>query len=157
MRKIITDRKKLKKKCKPVEDVKEGLRIGKLLLETLAKHKNGVGLAANQIGIKQRVCVVNVLEPIIFVNPRVVSKFKKINFEEGCLSFPGDYVITERYANIAIHDDNNGHTIFDQNRSMLECVCVQHEIDHLDGIVMYERVLNPYILNKEISTNGKKD
>ena len=112
-------------------------------------HKTGVGLAANQVGINKRVCVISVIKPIILVNPKIVGKFGKINFKEGCLSFPGDYIITERYAEIAVKADNHPAMIyFSVEKNALECVCVQHEIDHLDGITMFSR-------QKKEKINGK--
>ncbi len=114
--------------------------IGRTLLNILKSHKTGVGLAANQVGLERRVCVIDVVKPIILVNPKIVGKFGKINFKEGCLSFPGDYIITERYADIAVKADNHPSIIyFSAKDNVLECVCVQHEIDHLDGITMFER------------------
>ena len=120
--------------------IARGLEIGNKLLEALRKHESGVGLAANQIGIDARVCVIKVNKPIILVNPVVIGKFGKISFQEGCLSFPGDYILTERYANIAVNSDNHDTTLFfSVDQDILECVCVQHEIDHLNGIIMYDR------------------
>ena len=87
MKSIITNKKKLKKKCKPVKNLKEGLHLGELLLKILLRHPGAIGLAANQIGINKRVCVVNVSKKIILVNPRIISKFKKIKFQEGCYHF----------------------------------------------------------------------
>ena len=96
--------------------------------------------AAPQVGILRRVCVINVRDPIILVNPKIVSKFKKIAFPEGCLSFPGQSVVTQRYANIAVKADNHPKTLFFScDEDALECVCVQHEIDHLDGVLMHDR------------------
>ena len=137
---IITDQKKLAKPCEKVTDLINGEQIGNTLLAILEKHKSGVGLAANQIGIDKRVCVVRVKHPIILVNPRIVGKFGKVIFKEGCLSFPGAYIITERYADIAVEADNHSKIMyFSTKKNELECVCVQHEIDHLDGITMYQR------------------
>ena len=110
------------------------------MLEVLKESDNGVGLAANQIGINRRVCVINVVRPIVLVNPVITGQFDKILFQEGCLSFPGTYIITERYTNIAVKADNHpGVLLFDKDKNLLECVCVQHEIDHLNGITMYDR------------------
>ena len=136
---IIKDKTKLSKPCDPCKDVETGLKIGSTLLEYLTKSSNGVGLAANQIGINSRVCVIKVKDPIVLVNPSIVGKFKKILFQEGCLSFPGDYIITERYENIMVKADNHKATLFFDKKNLLECVCVQHEIDHLDGITMFDR------------------
>ena len=137
---IVKDAKKLRKPCKDCPSVDLGMEIGEKLLESLESSPTGVGLAANQIGINMRVCVVNVSKPIILVNPRITSQFGRIIFEEGCLSFPGESVITERYANISVEADNFPSTLFFRSEeNALECVCVQHEIDHLDGITMHDR------------------
>jgi len=138
--KIVTDRKVLNKKCKPCKNVAEGIDIGKTLLDFLSST-DGVGLAANQIGINKKVCVINVTKPIILINPVIVGKFDKIKFMEGCLSFPGDYIVTERYANILVDSENYSKSLmFDIEENALECVCVQHEIDHLNGLTMHDRL-----------------
>ena len=132
----------LKGSCKDCISIEEGEEIGKLLMAALVGSKNGVGLAANQIGIQKRVCLINVRKPILLINPRIVSKFDKFYYKEGCLSFPGEYVITERYKNIMVKADNHKHPIqftCGTPESTLECACVQHEIDHLDGILMFDR------------------
>ena len=138
--KIIQDRDFLSAPCKTYKNVEEGSAIGKQLLEILSQIKSGAGLAANQIGLDKRVCVINVTKPLILINPRIIGKFKKISYTEACLSFPGDYVLTERYENIAVKADNHIDTLyFGADKNVLECVCVQHEIDHLNGVTMYDR------------------
>ena len=140
MKNIVTDAKKLRKVCKPCASTAVGLEVGPRLLNELESSATGVGLAANQVGINMRVCVINVSKPIILVNPRITSHFGRIMFEEGCLSFPGDAIVTERYANISVEADNHTSTLFFRSEdNALECVCVQHEIDHLDGITMHMR------------------
>jgi|TARA_R110000824_G_scaffold5670_11_gene26170 peptide deformylase len=136
---IVKNKERLSKPCNPCKDLEFGLKTGADLLGVLAKSGDGVGLAANQIGINSRVCVIHVNEPIILINPSIVGKFRKILFQEGCLSFPGDYIITERYENIMVKADNYQETLFFDKKNILECVCVQHEIDHLDGITMFDR------------------
>ena len=69
---IITEESKIKTLCEEVKTVKEGEEIGTQLLKELTESKNGIGLAANQIGINKRVCVVNVKEPLVLINPRIV-------------------------------------------------------------------------------------
>ena len=73
---IIKDRKELEIKCSPVS-IKEGEEIGVRLLHELRESENGIGLAANQIGINKRVCVVNVKEPLVLINPKIVEKSKE--------------------------------------------------------------------------------
>ena len=114
MYKLTFDKKALQKPCQPIESVEEGMEIAKELLKKL-KELGGIGLAANQVGINKRVCVVNALKPIYLINPEIVG-------------------------NILVKADNfNEPQIFNSGKSVLECVCVQHEIDHLDGITMFER------------------
>ena len=141
---IIKDKIKLQEKCSPVS-VKEGEEIGVRLLHKLRESKNGIGLAANQIGINKRVCVVNVKEPLVLINPKIVEKSKEqFVFAEGCLSFPDSKVKTIRHESIVVEADNHKSKLsFSANsqdiNDAFECVCVQHEIDHLDGITMFER------------------
>ena len=141
---IIKDKTKLKEKCSPVS-IKEGEEIGVRLLHELRESENGIGLAANQIGINKRVCVVNVKEPLVLINPKIVEKSKEqFVFPEGCLSFPDSKIKTTRHQDIVVEADNHkGQLSFSANskdiNDAFECVCVQHEIDHLDGITMFER------------------
>ena len=141
---IIKDKNKLQEKCSPVS-VKEGEEIGVRLLHELRQSDNGIGLAANQIGIDKRVCVINVKEPLVLINPKIVKHSKEqFVFPEGCLSFPDSKVKTKRYESIVVEADNHkGRLSFSANskdiNDAFECVCVQHEIDHLDGITMFDR------------------
>ena len=141
---IIEDKTKLEIKCSPVS-VKEGEEIGVRLLHELRQSENGIGLAANQIGINKRVCVINVKEPLVLINPKIVEKSKEqFVFPEGCLSFPDSKVKTQRHQDIVVEADNHdGKLSFSANskdiNDAFECVCVQHEIDHLDGITMFDR------------------
>ena len=141
---IIKDRKELEIKCSPVS-VKEGEEIGVRLLHELRESENGIGLAANQIGIQKRVCVVNVKEPLVLINPKIVEKSKEqFIFPEGCLSFPDSKIKTIRHESIVVEADNHqGKLSFSANSKNIddafECVCVQHEIDHLNGITMFDR------------------
>ena len=141
---IIKDRKELEIKCSPVS-VKGGEEIGVRLLHELRESENGIGLAANQIGIQKRVCVINIKEPLVLINPKIVEKSKEqFVFAEGCLSFPNKKIKTLRHQDIVVEADNHeGQLSFSANskdiNDAFECVCVQHEIDHLDGITMFDR------------------
>ena len=141
---IIKDKTKLEEKCSPVS-IKEGEEIGVRLLHELRESENGIGLAANQIGINKRVCVINVKEPLVLINPKIVEKSKEqFIFPEGCLSFPDSKIKTQRHQDIVVEADNHkGKLSFSANskdiNDAFECVCVQHEIDHLDGITMFDR------------------
>ena len=142
--------------------------------EELKKSGNGIGLAANQIGINKRVCVINVKEPIVLINPEIIEKSEeKFAFMEGCLSFPGEAIKTTRYKWVKVKADNHEHTLYfsvwndnseeeyDKDKYLMmayETACVQHEIDHLDGKTMHDRelVLEPWKRkNNKIGRNEK--
>ena len=143
---IIKDKIKLQEKCSPVT-IKEGEEIGVRLLHELRQSENGIGLAANQIGINKRVCVINVKEPLVLINPKIVEKSKEqFVFAEGCLSFPNKKIKTSRYQDIVVEADNHKKQLSFSAKSedindAFECACIQHEIDHLDGITMFDREL----------------
>ena len=163
MKKVINcfkeDNPVIQKKLRRVT-VEEGYKIATELLEILAERKDGIGLAANQVGIDASVAVVNVREPIVLINPEIVSRETEIPYYEGCLSFPGKGCHTKRYETVEVKSDNvDGTIIFsgvdtgeeakgtwedgqqEQNREIrtLESVCVQHEIDHLNGMRILDR------------------
>ena len=121
------------------------------LLEILKDEPNAIGLAANQVGVDARVCVVAVNRPIILINPKIIEKKGRSFFQESCLSFPSDYVMTERWTDIVVRASNHRQDlVFSFDKDALECVCVQHEIDHLNGITMHDRTI--YM---ELIKNGK--
>jgi len=171
---IVTDKEQLKQKCKPCKSIEEGEEVGKQLIEELVSSQSGIGLAANQIGINKRVCVINIKEPIVLINPEIIEKSEeKFGFIEGCLSFPNQSVKTQRYKWVKVKADNHSGTLYfsvwnddgeegyDKDKYLTyayETACVQHEIDHLDGITMYDRelVLEPWKRkNEKIGRNTK--
>ena len=157
---IIKDKTKLEEKCSPVS-VKEGEEIGVRLLHELRESENGIGLAANQIGINKRVCVINVKEPLVLINPKIVEKSKEqFVFPEGCLSFPDSKIKTQRHQDIVVTADNHKDRLsFSANskdiNDAFECVCVQHEIDHLDGITMFDREFRQEPIVRGVNTPKK--
>ena len=157
---IIEDKSELEIKCTTVS-VKEGEEIGVRLLHELRQSKNGIGLAANQIGINKRVCVINVKEPLVLINPKIVEKSKEqFVFPEGCLSFPDSKIKTTRHQDIVVEADNHeGRLSFSAEskdiNDAFECVCVQHEIDHLDGITMFDREFRQEPIVRGVNTPNK--
>ena len=160
---IITEIKQLQLMCEEVKTIKEGEEIGAQLLKELTESENGIGLAANQIGINKRVCVINVKEPLVLINPRIVEHSEEqFVFPEGCLSFPGKHVRAARYTSVIVEADNHeGKLSFsaesEDMNDAFECACVQHEIDHLDGITMFERSITtqPYSAPEKIGRNER--
>ena len=120
-----------------VVSVEDGEKIAAILISAMPPH--AVGIAANQVGLRGRVCYVNAGRPIILINPTIIHASGKVRYLEGCLSFPGEAVRTERFSNIRVKADNYDKPLEFGPRNLLECVCIQHEIDHLDGITMHER------------------
>ena len=120
-------------------------------------------MAANQIGINKRICVINVKEPIVLINPVIIDKSKEVfTFPEGCLSFPNKKVKTQRHVSISVECDNIESTLFftaDSNslEDALECACVQHEIDHLDGITMFDREIKGITIKRTGDKIGRND
>ena len=163
MKKVIDcfkeDNPLIQKKLREVS-VEEGLEIATELFQILNKRGDAIGLAANQVGIDAQVAVVNVREPLVLINPKIVSKTNEIPYYEGCLSYPGKGVHTKRYETIEVKTEQiDGSWIFsgvetqtegkgswetdeaknDRELRTLESVCVQHEIDHLNGMRIMDR------------------
>ena len=136
----------INKKLREVS-VEEGNKIATELFQILNQRKDGIGLAANQVGIDAQVAVVNVRKPLVLINPKVISKENKIRYYEGCLSFPKKGVHTERYETIEIStEQEESNLVFSgagdgkyKDLLTLEAVCIQHEIDHLNGLVCMDR------------------
>jgi len=149
----------IQKKLKEVS-VEEGYKIAEILFSVLNERKDGIGLAANQVGIDARVAVINIREPLILINPVITKQWDEISYYEGCLSFPKKGVHTKRYKNVIIHTEQEESDWYfsgaetsgkgkgsweqeskkqDQEQRLLEAVCVQHEIDHLNGVTMMDR------------------
>jgi peptide deformylase len=106
------------------------------MLETMYAAK-GVGLAATQVNVHKRVLVTDVSdarnEPRAFVNPEILSRDGTETSQEGCLSVPGYYDDVERAARIRVRALDRDGKAFEQDLDGLLAICVQHEIDHLDG------------------------
>ena len=131
-------------------------KISTTLLEELTRH-GGIGLSANQIGLDVRACVINVKEPLVLINPVVTEVSKEtVAYVEQCLSLDKTMkkpVKTVRHKSFTVECDNLGTVIFspdlnewkDSNEffgdeGLLETVCAQHEIDHLNGILITDSI-----------------
>ena len=105
-------------------------------------QENGIGLAATQIGIAKRLFVMSVhgRDRICF-NPEIIeSSDVLIEFAEGCLSFPGDQCTIKRPDTIIVRYQDAAGNWIEDNLVGLEARCFQHELDHLDGITMHDKV-----------------
>ena len=147
-------RKPLETKPMTQEEIDE---ISTTLLTELKRH-GGIGLSANQIGLDVRACVINVKDPLVLINPKVTEVSKEtVAYVEQCLSLEKTMrkpVKTIRHKSFTVECDNLGTVIFssdskeewkDSNEffgdeGLLECVCAQHEIDHLNGILITDSI-----------------
>ena len=169
----------IKKKLQEVT-VEEGMAIATELFQILNERGDGIGLAANQVGIDAQVAVVNVREPLVLINPKIISKENPIVYYEGCLSYPSKAITTHRYRDIMVKTaqaesgwyfsgvptDGNTKGLWERGRQkermnvqrLLEAVCVQHEIDHLNGILFIDHISKlkkEMILKKAIKEYAK--
>lgn len=121
------------------------------LLDTMYAQ-NGVGLAAPQIGENYRVFVIDTstgnepLNPMVFINPKIIKKSGAVISHEGCLSFPEAFTDVKRYANVMIKAmDRNGRSfVLEAKDGSLLARAIQHEFDHLDGILFIDHVINRF-------------
>ena len=135
----------LRKKCEPLEKVDiETKKLMDDMLETMYAAP-GIGLAAIQVGILRRLVVIDISKaeekknPIFLINPQIIHKSKKTSvYEEGCLSLPGQFAEIERPAECTLkYVDYNGREKELKAEGLL-ATCVQHEVDHLNGILFID-------------------
>lgn len=151
----------LRKKTLLIKEVDS--KIEKLafdMVETMYKA-NGVGLAAPQVGVSLRMCVIDISpqknNPLILINPTIIKGENKILLEEGCLSFPGMYEQVKRFEKVRV-----SYTDFKNNAREIEAQgflakAVQHEIDHLDAklFIDYLPEWKRKVIEKEIKRKRK--
>ena len=143
------------------EKSKEVIKISKKIktlvqdmLETMY-HSNGVGLAAPQVGENLRIFVIDVsdpkgpIDPIVFINPKIIKKSGAISSYEGCLSFPKAYTRVRRYSNVMVKAlDLNGRPFIKEAKDGdLLARAIQHEFDHLDGKLFIDHCRNKFEAN----------
>ncbi|HEY9101728.1 peptide deformylase [Chitinimonas sp.] len=135
---------RLHKVARPVEKVDDGIRR---LIDDMAEtmyEAPGIGLAATQVDVHLRVIVIDVSEDktglMALINPRILQADGHTVFEEGCLSVPGIYEEVERAQHVVIEAlDRNGETLKLEAEGLL-AICIQHEMDHLEGKVFVEKL-----------------
>ena len=158
MIKIVTDTSALKKSIPTTTFTKEEQDLATAALLTAVTEQQGLGMSANQIGLNKRICVINVREePLVLVNPTIVEETEeKIMYFEGCLSLPKTMkkpIKTVRSYGVKVKADNFPDVLEFSTKErkhedinalfgdvdLLESVCVQHEIDHLNGLTIRDR------------------
>jgi peptide deformylase len=135
---------RLKKTAKPVDVIDDRVRhIVADMMETMAAA-GGIGLAANQVNIQERIIVTDLsghgAAKMVFINPKILKKEGKILWTEGCLSVPEYRDEVERAAYIEVQAFDEYGNPFSLGAFDLLAVCLQHEIDHLDGKLFIEKL-----------------
>ena len=144
--------KSLREPSKEVHKVSQKIKVlVDDLLDTMYAQ-NGVGLAAPQVGEKYRIFVIDVstneepLNPMVFINPKIIKKSGACISHEGCLSFPEAFTDVRRYANVMVKAmDRNGRSfILEAKDGSLLARAIQHEFDHLDGVLFIDHSINMF-------------
>lgn len=139
IRQIVTDEEFLRKPCKPVENFDKKLWT---LLDDMADtmyKANGVGLAANQVGVLRRIVVIDVDDNLIeLVNPEIIETSGEQNGQEGCLSFPGQFGDVKRPMNVTVKAQDRFGKEFTVKGKELLARAFCHETDHLSGKVFVD-------------------
>lgn len=150
--------KVLETKSQEVNEFDEQLKQFVADMHETMDAAGGIGLAANQVGVAKRVLVIHIPwegsrysdqeeqpeawhdKRWTFINPKIVKKSGKIKWQEGCLSFPEIFEFVDRAAEVVVEAlDENGNR-FEVEANGLFSVCLQHEIDHIDGVVFFNRM-----------------
>ena len=155
---------RLKNKAKKVKEITEEIQQNiSDMIETMY-HDNGGGLAAIQVGLPIRIFTMDdsgtTAQPKVFINPEIIDRQGKMKSTEGCLSFPGIEITIERAKKVKILAlDRDGNEFTEEYYDNYACRCVQHEIDHLDGIIFFDRLspLKRKMIEKKYSIIKKQN
>ncbi|RLT99250.1 peptide deformylase [Ketobacter sp.] len=135
---------RLRTKAKPVTKVDDNIRkLTDDMLETMYEAP-GIGLAATQVNVHQRIVVIDVSEeknqPLVLINPEYEVISGEQDFDEGCLSVPGYYETVTRAEKIRLQALNRDGEPFEMECDGILSVCIQHELDHLDGKLFVDHI-----------------
>lgn len=152
----------LRAKSKEVHKISKKIQILIDDLYDTMYATNGVGLAAPQVGENLRVFVIDVgvdaksMNPITFINPKIIKKEGAVNSYEGCLSFPEAYSNVRRYSYVKVKalDIKGRPFILEAKEGSLLARAIQHEFDHLDGILFIDHCRNRFETDKILADKG---
>ena len=135
-------------------------KLAKDMLITMYSAK-GIGLAAPQVGIQKRILVIDLnfedqnAAPNVFINPEIISSSAALDtYEEGCLSIPGVYLNVVRPSSIKLSYRDEMGRPKKMNADGLMARCIQHEIDHLNGVLFVDKVTDEDELKKQLNENN---
>jgi peptide deformylase len=154
---------RLRQSAKPVKEVNDSIRqLVSDMFETMYEAP-GIGLAAVQVNVLKRVIVIDITEdhsqPLVFINPEIFEKEGEETMDEGCLSVPGFYEEVTRAEEIRVRALNQHGESFEMHAEGLLAVCIQHEIDHLDGklFVDYLSGLKRMRIRKKLEKQSRQE
>jgi peptide deformylase len=154
---------RLRARAQPVPAVDDGIRrLVDDMFETMY-GASGIGLAATQVNVRQRVIVVDLSQehdsPLVLINPEILEQDGREQMEEGCLSVPGTYELVERAEKIRVRALDRDGQPFELETDGLLAVCIQHEIDHLNGklFVDYLSSLKRQRIRKKLEKQDKQE
>lgn len=153
---------RLRTKARPVEVFDS--RLEKLIddMKQTMYGENGIGLAATQVNVHKRLLVLDVSESRdqfkVYINPELVEETGWETCEEGCLSVPGVYADVKRAETVRVKAQNPDGSFFEETLTGLHAVCLQHEIDHLDGVLFvdYLSPLKQRMVRKKLEKQKKQ-
>jgi peptide deformylase len=139
---------RLKKISKPIEEVTEEIRLLAQDMIEVMYDEPGIGLAAPQVGASIRMFVIDPVwsdeeigpHPTVVINPEISDREGRITWDEGCLSVPDYNAIVDRDAMITLRGTDLDGKPIEERAEGLRAVCIQHEVDHLDGILFIDRI-----------------
>ena len=154
---------RLRKSALPVETVDDSVRtLVDDMLETMYAAP-GIGLAATQVNVQRRIIVIDVSDaknqPLVLINPTLLERQGEDDMEEGCLSVPGFYETVRRAQRVRVSALDRRGDAFEIDASGLLAVCIQHELDHLDGrlFVDYLSTLKRERIRKKLEKQSRHE
>ena len=152
---------RLRKKALPVDAIDDSIKsLATDMLETMYQE-GGIGLAATQVNVRKRVVVIDLSEqrnePMSLINPEIISTEGVEQMQEGCLSVPDYYDLVERAEKVRFRYQNLEGKVVEVDTDGLLAVCIQHEIDHLNGklFIDYLSPLKRQRLRKKLEKQEK--
>ncbi|MHA7836369.1 MAG: peptide deformylase [bacterium] len=139
---------RLKRVSEPINEIDDALReLARDMIDVMYDEP-GIGLAAPQVGAPVRMFVIDTewndedgeRDPRVMINPEIIGRSGRITWEEGCLSVPDYSATVERDAQITLRAMDLDGKLVEEQAEGLRAVCIQHEIDHLDGILFIDRI-----------------
>jgi peptide deformylase len=141
---------RLRQKSLPVTDLQAAQRVCQDLLDTMTASGHSVGIAAPQIGEMLRIIVIDCSQHVkkslglqVLINPEIIAQEESYSMREGCMSLPDYLGPVPRARRIRVKACNAQGQICEFQAAKFEAVVIQHEIDHLDGILFIDRVVSP--------------